>query len=1286
MKITVLGRLNIFWFSNTGSYRNGLRICFLSFVFFLSLWTNKLLAQASADSSAKKDTIVHASPISQAPTPSSQPHSVVSLEFVKEKVEHSPDSTYFNILKITNNNGNPIQGTVRISVPQGWKLISDEETAVNVSPGNTQYIPIRVSLARTALGGVSYLINATLHSNRSLFPDKNQTSVSKACYIIVPQKRQWDFYAIQRTIYFDRYSPYSPLKLKLVNKGNGTEVVKLEFEIGSSLEMYGSLGNIHYTSVALRPLCDTIISFPIKYIPAADESDLWNRDFRKLTVRITATVDSIIKKTSVNFKYLESTYYNLLMDKVTPLTVELQLQNILSDVSPRMLMAAYGTIFLKNDDVIDYNVRFYNIPFEGYTNMNAGDYFWRNSRMWAGYRSQKWEVKVGDINSYGSGFFGIYGRGIGGKYAINSTNRIGGAFTAAIGVPIYSGNIFHETMLPKSISLKTSLNLIADNYNLLKTYGATVHLNYPFLPGHNISLLLASSLTQHNYTNQSFLDPNGNYVVTNDPGVSRLGFAGQLGYQMHVKKVSAGVNVLLASKDFSQYFSGKLNINGNAQYFINKKYYLLGSSSLYLQDPHMYNRGILFPENKYFSGVHKVEIANRVTNKLTFFTGPELEHYSYTALKINRLTGDSTYTHFKTISPKLSLRCSYKNNTSGFINPYLLAGYTIVTDAEDSTLILPPSFVPRKTFFNAKAGLNVIQGNWGINVFYYLGPYSLVTQSDYYYFGRYSKSLRIMPFFQKYFFNKTLLLSSYDSYYYEVLSNSERIALNARLQFFLGHDWTFFVDNNLYMSSLVSAEGQKVYSRSYYLSVGVKKAFDIPQPRVKYYNLKIICYRDINGNQVMDGNEQGLSDIVISIDKQAQFDSITKLSKRDPGQFSPAEMVTDNFGQVLYYHIPEGEVNISVFPLQNLKDVFILNGQKQSLNIRRDTTYYIPFAQSYRVIGRVILNRDEYSSAGSMPLANIRITATDSVGNNFPALTSADGSYTLYVPKAGEYKVTINNIFSDQFVLEEPQYTVSFNGAKEFMVDFIFSEKKRAMNINPVAPQPLVNASGETHVVPTNPTNPINPVNNLSPVNPPPANTSGVNYRVQIASSPTRLSQAQWAKMFKGVDKVQEYTEAGVYKYTAGDFSTFEFDNATDYKDKLRAMGYKDAFIVFFKDNKRVTTPPSPGNKAGGVKDTSSSAVPVNTAPPATTASPANDAVSYRVQLASSASKLTSAQQAQQFKGVDNIKEYQEGGTYKYTAGNFADHAKAVEYKNKLNAMGFKGVFIVSFKGDQKVK
>ncbi|PID95217.1 MAG: cell wall hydrolase [Bacteroidetes bacterium] len=57
-------------------------------------------------------------------------------------------------------------------------------------------------------------------------------------------------------------------------------------------------------------------------------------------------------------------------------------------------------------------------------------------------------------------------------------------------------------------------------------------------------------------------------------------------------------------------------------------------------------------------------------------------------------------------------------------------------------------------------------------------------------------------------------------------------------------------------------------------------------------------------------------------------------------------------------------------------------------------------------------------------------------------------------------------------------------------------------------------------------------------------------------------------KEFKDLTKVKVYTHGGLFKYVSGEFSTFE--EAWQYKKQVVKLGYKDAFVVAFKNNKRI--------------------------------------------------------------------------------------------------------------------
>jgi len=72
-------------------------------------------------------------------------------------------------------------------------------------------------------------------------------------------------------------------------------------------------------------------------------------------------------------------------------------------------------------------------------------------------------------------------------------------------------------------------------------------------------------------------------------------------------------------------------------------------------------------------------------------------------------------------------------------------------------------------------------------------------------------------------------------------------------------------------------------------------------------------------------------------------------------------------------------------------------------------------------------------------------------------------------------------------------------------------------------------------------------------------------YRIQIGAFKTPLPDA----VFKGVDNLLSFTgKDGYIRYMAGSFENYE--DAVDYQLQMRARGFSDAFIVIFKDGKRI--------------------------------------------------------------------------------------------------------------------
>lgn len=76
-----------------------------------------------------------------------------------------------------------------------------------------------------------------------------------------------------------------------------------------------------------------------------------------------------------------------------------------------------------------------------------------------------------------------------------------------------------------------------------------------------------------------------------------------------------------------------------------------------------------------------------------------------------------------------------------------------------------------------------------------------------------------------------------------------------------------------------------------------------------------------------------------------------------------------------------------------------------------------------------------------------------------------------------------------------------------------------------------------------------------------------VSYRVQFATYPELVPTT--SEKFKGIKNVKVYFHSGSYKYTSGDCSDFE--SALILRKSIIGKGYKDAFVVAFKGEDRIT-------------------------------------------------------------------------------------------------------------------
>jgi len=81
-----------------------------------------------------------------------------------------------------------------------------------------------------------------------------------------------------------------------------------------------------------------------------------------------------------------------------------------------------------------------------------------------------------------------------------------------------------------------------------------------------------------------------------------------------------------------------------------------------------------------------------------------------------------------------------------------------------------------------------------------------------------------------------------------------------------------------------------------------------------------------------------------------------------------------------------------------------------------------------------------------------------------------------------------------------------------------------------------------------------------------PSNNEGVVFRVQIATSATKLETKSFN--FKGMTDVERVASGKMYKYIVGEYSSI--DEAKNRQKEVRKIGYESAFVIAFEKGKRL--------------------------------------------------------------------------------------------------------------------
>ena len=170
-------------------------------------------------------------------------------------------------------------------------------------------------------------------------------------------------------------------------------------------------------------------------------------------------------------------------------------------------------------------------------------------------------------------------------------------------------------------------------------------------------------------------------------------------------------------------------------------------------------------------------------------------------------------------------------------------------------------------------------------------------------------------------------------------------------------------------------------------------------------------------------------------------------------------------------------------------------------------------------------------------------------------------------------------------------------------------------------------------------------------------------YKVQLGAFSGKASE----EMFKGIEPLsREPGPNHLLRYMAGSF--VNYNQAAAYKNSMIAKGFEGAFIVAFKDGRRIDMARSGGGSMPQPDADTEDQKPV-----------------FKVQLGVFKKDLP-AQVLTLYNSFDKLTQSAVGnGLTKYIAGSFSTYDEALRYKEEIVKQGAKGAFVVAYIGNRQV-
>jgi outer membrane protein OmpA-like peptidoglycan-associated protein len=927
----------------------------------------------------------------------------IDASFTRHSIEASSKKTIFNVLIVKNKLNRQENLTLNITVPQGWNIIGFEKNDITLNPLDSIIIPIRVAVGAKVKGDIGYSIIA------SLTDIKGNTVKNVYSFVKIPRIIDLNVRYIGKLSFLDPTTNTADFSILIKNKGNREEPVNIILDGNRQVLMGTHRQQILTSDVTIPPYTDSTFTF---------HAELQNEEFFgknmfdvKATIR---TVDNTLK-TVFWFKKTESKFKTNILSEDKPLTIELISQGLLTpNQKPTFSAIISGrTLFKGNSEVYYY--------YRNFASYKKSD-FYERTRMYIGGIVNSWNLEIGD--SYRAYQTILFGRGgylayqnkkLKAEVVVNNNvkshlDNLGGVISVSpsINSKIFTGSAYSKS---STTEFESKLGYIGTKLKIKKK--------------HNLDALLGYNVRTQELNGKKNRDE----------------FGGEFNYNSIVGTINTSVKAKYGSMLYNSPQAGRFNLNASSYYQINSKnrialfYSQNINTSPTIQDNEITN----ISKVNYYE--YRAEHSYFLSRNTQLFWGPGIGNM--------RWDGSPSFQpndYFSSINYKLSIGAHLRSASgSSHLTPKFEIARTTISNNPFNNINNTKVY---NKFGNQYFSLNYRDRSFNIMAYYTSGPRSLLEQISYAYSGLNVRRFQINPAFDRFIYKDIVRLYAGVSYSSNIIARSSYSNITGQLYWYLPNDWRFYLLTVYSLQKRTNTMDNTETYQNTYVEASIRKEFNIQHPRVKFYNVDIVFFKDFDGNFIQGDNEPGVKNVLLNISKE---DLETKLNENIPGDFYSTELLSDNFGRVSLERIPEGLYKIVYNPIGKDAGTFSKALEELTLTVDKSKIIYIPFVEKNKVFGKIILNRSRLSGLGKIDISNIRITATDSKGRTYTTLTNKNGEFVILAPVTDQYSINFNNIFYQDFDLRQNNFKVQFNGYKQFEVNFVLDEKIRRINFSPSA-------------------------------------------------------------------------------------------------------------------------------------------------------------------------------------------------------------------------------------------